>query len=495
MSASPAAGGDERRAGHALVWRGLQLGLTRGLYLVGTLILGRLLTPSDFGLVAIATVAITTVMTATDTGMSAALVQSAHNEQIHYDVAWTVGLLRGSLVCLALLLAAPLIARLFGNDRAVALVRLMALMPLLNSIASPRLADLIRDLRFSWLALIGIGAVLVELALSIGLAHRYGGGAIITGKVAGAATTCLLSYVVAPHRPRIRLSMASTRTLIHFGRWMFAIGLIAVASDLFLKVLVSRQLGVAGLGLFSLADRLAEAPNQLAMEAVAAVAFPLYVRLRQDPQRMQAVLRAHLTGLMFMLLPATALLVALAQPLETRVLGAAWVGSSRLIVLLSLAFSAEVAFSAISPLLQALGRGSRLFTVELMQYVTLIACVATLTGPYGLLGIGVARIAAAVVVQTASTRAAAAYLKPIYGPVLRTGLCLVALALCAGAVAWFAAQHVSGAIGVACAALAGLGAFLALAWLADAPLGMGVRDSLAMFFPFLAADRPRLAGA
>jgi len=85
---------------------------------------------NDFGLVAIATVAITTVMTATETGMTNALVQATHREREHYDVAWTIGLIRGSLVCAVLCLAAPFVASLFGDPQATPLVRMMAFLPL-----------------------------------------------------------------------------------------------------------------------------------------------------------------------------------------------------------------------------------------------------------------------------------------------------------------------------------------------------------------------------
>ena len=254
------------------------MGVTKLLNLVGTLILGHLLAPKEFGLVAIAAVAITTIMAATETGMTSALVQASVREQEHYDVAWTIGSIRGLIVCAVLLFAAPLIARLFGEERAAPLVRLMALLPLMTSLASPRMADLIRELQFARLAPIAIGAVIVEVALAISLASRIGGAAIIVGKLAGAATMTLASYFIAPHQPRFRTSYDSARHLIAFGRWLFAISLTAVTSDLLIKVLIARRLSVNDLGVFSMSDKLAELPTQVANESIGAVAFPLYVR-------------------------------------------------------------------------------------------------------------------------------------------------------------------------------------------------------------------------
>ena len=76
--------------------------------------------------------------------------------------------------------------------------------------------------------------------------------------------------------------------------------------------MVARSLTVTGLGMFSWGDRLAETPTQSANESIGAVAFPLYARLKSDPARLETSVQAHLTGLMFLLLPATGLIIGLA---------------------------------------------------------------------------------------------------------------------------------------------------------------------------------------
>jgi O-antigen/teichoic acid export membrane protein len=480
---------EEKRAGRALLWKGMQLGVSKLLYLVGTLILGHLLAPKEFGLVAIATVAITTIMTATETGMTSALVQAAEREQAHYDIAWTVGILRGLLVCVALLLAAPLVARLFGEERAAPLVRLMAFLPLISSAASPRMADLIRELQFSKLAPVALVAVVVEIGLAIALATRLGGAAIILGKLAGASSATLASYVLAPHRPRFRPNYASARPLLAFGRWLFAIGLTAVASDLFIKVLITRRLSVNDLGMFSMSDKLAEVPSQAANESIGAVAFPLYSRLRSDVPRLQNAVRAHLTGLMFFLFPATAIIIALAQPLEVRVLGPSWAGISVLIVLLVLGYLFEFAFNVVYFLLQALGQGARLFVVELVQYVILIAAVILLAAPFGLVGVGAARIITGIAVAIAAAVAAPEMYRVTLLRVLRPAVILVIWATLAGITARISASFVPGSAGIVVGVAAGGAVFLCLAWVTDERLRTGVRECLSLFFPILGANR------
>ncbi len=477
---------EERRAGRALLWNGVQKILSKALYLLGTLILGRLLTPQDFGLVAIAAVAVTTAMGATETGMTTAMVQSSVRDPGHYDLAWTVNVLRGALVCLILMLAAPLIAGLFDDPRAAGPIRLLALVPLIASLASPRLADLIRELNFSKLALIGIGTVVMELGVSIALAASLGGVAIILGKVSAALMLTLCSYFVAPHRPRFRLRHSAGQHLIAFGRWMFAIAILGVTSDLILKVLISTRLGVASLGLFSLADKLAETPNQLANEAVGSVAMPLYSRLRDDPKRLMAAVRSHVIALMCFLLPATALIVALAGPLEHSILGPAWAGTSPMVILLAVGYLFELLFQAVTPLLTATGAVRRLFVVDLLQYIVLIGGMALLSAPFGLVAAGIARILASLVVVVAGVWAAPPIFAPIAAQLTRSGIVLTSIAALTGAAAWFTTQAIPGAAGVVCGGVVGGVIFLAGAALGDAALKVGIRECLGAFFPILA---------
>jgi O-antigen/teichoic acid export membrane protein len=494
VSSPPAAPNDEKRAGHALLWKGAQLGIGKVLNLLATLVLGRLLTPYDFGLVAIASIATTTVMTATETGMTSALVQATNREKEHYDVVWTIGLLRGLAVLSLLYLGAPYAAELFGDARATSLVRLMALLPLLNSINSPRMTDLIRELQFSRIATVAILAVVVEVTVSITLASSLGGKAIILGKVCGGATTAIASYIVAPYKPRFRSSYASARQLIAFGRWLFGISLMAVLSNFLINVVVARQLTVTGLGRFNWGDRLAEAPTQMSQESIGAVAFPLYARLRADPSRLETAVKAHLIGLMFLLFMASGLLIGLAYPIEHRVLAdPRWVGTASILILLVIGYACEVSWSVVYYLLQALGWGSRLFAAELAQYLVLIVSVAALAKPYGLTGIGAARIITAVVVAFAGYKAAPPMFGTILRRTLRTTVVLLLIAALGGTVAWFGALIVPGATGLGVGALLGAVSYVLLVWLVDRPCQLGVRRALSLFFPTLSEKGARTA--
>jgi O-antigen/teichoic acid export membrane protein len=174
------------------------------------------------------------------------------------------------------------------------------------------------------------------------------------------------------------------------------------------------------------------------------------------------------------------------------VLGPSWTGISLLIVLFALGYLFEFAFNVVYFLLQALGAGARLFVVELTQYVTLIAAVLVLAGPFGLMGVGAARIITSIAVVIAGVIAAPEVYRMSLLRVFRPAVILAVLATLAGITSRFCASLVPGAAGIVAGVVIGGAIFLCLVWVTDERLRTGVRECLSLFFPNLGRDRAAL---
>jgi hypothetical protein len=146
----------------------------------------------------------------------------------------------------------------------------------------------------------------------------------------------------------------------------------------------------------------------------------------------------------------------------------------------------ELLFQAIVPLLTATGAVPRLFLVDVLQYIVLIGGMVFLSGPFGLVAAGIARILASLVVVVAGIWVAPPIFAPIAGQLVRSGVVLTTVAALAGAAAWSAAQAIPGAAGVVCGGALGAAFFLGTAWMGDSTLRIGIRDCLGAFFPILA---------
>ncbi len=481
-----------RLTGSALVWRTVQVAGGRGLSLARILVLAALLAPDAFGLVAVAMVALDLGLAVTQIGAAEELVQRDSIDRRHYDTAWTLGLVRGVLLGAVLVAAAPVIAGLFDEPAAVPVIRVLGLKPLVDALASVRLADLTRALRFRAWAGLEIAAAAVELGVAVGivLVVRDGGPlggadgawAIVAGAFAGAAVRTLLSYLLAPHRPRTAVDRAALRSLFRFGRWVFATQAFALVGTVALRAIVARRLGTGDLGVFYLALRLAAQPNEVIGDSVRAVAFPVVASIRADLDRVARTFRAMLGAMFLVLAPLYATLAVLAASLAA-VLGEQWVGLASALVVLAVDGVVDVPADATKPLVLGLGVPSRQTLLRAVRTVVILVVAWPFTGWWGVTGAAAAYLAAEAVQSTVAGVIAARQIpRPFAGvPARLGGVAIVAAA--AAAAAALADVALPGVAGLVAGVVAAAGAAAVALLVLDRRFGAGLSTDLARAFP------------
>jgi PST family polysaccharide transporter/lipopolysaccharide exporter len=478
-----------QRAGLAMIWQAMLHGSEKLIDLARLLILAAILTPEDFGLLAVSLVAVRVFAGLTEMGVTLALIQRRSAEAVHYDTAWTFGVLRGLVVAVLVAAAAPWIADFLREPRAVDIIRVLGLSPLLQSLASMGIADLTRNLRFRPLTILRLSGSLAGALIAVGLAPNFGVWALVAGALVGPSVFSLFSYVIAPYRPRLRLDWTAGRSLIRFGQWIFVTGLIAMAGHAVLQAVISRRLGTVDLGLYFLAFKLTFVLSDVGQQVISNVAFPLYARLQGSPHEVARVNRSILVAMSILLLPPFAILIALA-PAVPEVLGAKWTGVAPLIQILSVAAMIGLYADTAVPLFQGLGRPSRVSILEAAQSSILILGVLALTGPFGLIG----AVSSWVLALFASLLIALAFVsrlirKPYEGI---TGLlAAIACATIAGGLLAYGLHGVlPGVAGAIAAGLISISAAWGGLWLSDGKWGLGLRVSITLLFPRLGVEDP-----
>ncbi len=475
-----------RRTGSAMFWKAFQLGSSKVIFLVRTLILARLLAPDDFGLLAISLVSVGFLVSITNLGMVPALVQHPDPDEQQYDAAWSVGVSRAAFIAVVVFLTAPLVAALFAEPRATNLIRVMALRPLISAAASIRVADLTRDLSFRKLTFLDLPDALVNTIVSIALAPLLGVWALVAGTLAGPLAYLLISYVLAPYRPRFTLDMSAAQPLLRFGRWIFLMSIISVSGSSILQVVISRRLGVAELGLYYLATKLAFIPAEVSSEVVGTVAFPLYARLQGDKHQLARAFRAIFSSVSALLFPICALLIALAPGLVEFVLGPRWAGTVQLIQLLALANVVGLFGDAVSPLLKGAGQPYKLVVIELLQSSLLIGLIWTLTGIFGVLGAALAWIVAVGSAQIVSAFYVRGLLPRSFSELVGPVPAIVVVAAAGGLLAWAIANALPGLTGFVAAGLVASLLTAAALFVLDRTFTFGLARDLLLAFPAVA---------
>lgn len=481
MSASTA-----QRAGSALFWKGLQHAGVKAIFFLRLLVLARLLTPDDFGLLAISMVALGILSQVTDFGLVPALVQRADVNEPHYHSAWTLGVLRAMAISAVVFLGAPLIAWAFEEPRAELIIRVLALRPLLEAFASIKVVDLNRALRFRALAFLRLPEALASTVIAIALAPSLGVWALVAGSLAGPAVVLVLSYFLAPYRPRFLLDRPAAASLIQFGRWIFTVSIISVLGTALLRLVIARQLGTVELGLYYLGASLAFLPSDIASQVVGDVTFPLYSRLQANLAKMRRVFQSVFTGLLALLLPLCALLIALAPGLVTHILGPKWEGTVPVIRILALVNIVGLLGDTVVPLLKGIGQPSKVAAATGSQTAVLVAVMWFFTGYWGVGGAALAWLPAIAVSQVIIIKYLYDLLPHPFAGLLKPAGIVVLVSLSGAAIAmkiYEMLPNLFGLIGAAAASTAFIGGML---WIFERRLSLGLLDDLAQVFPRLA---------
>lgn len=476
-----------RVAGTAMLWQAFQMGGVKALYMVRLLILAILLTPADFGLIAIALAATGFLLNLTNFGLIPALVQADDMDDSKYDAVWTFDMTRSVIVTALTIILAPQIAQIFAEPRAVPIIQVLALRPLIESMMSIKVAALNRNLTFRPLAFLKIIEAVFNAIISIGLAKFFGVWAMVFGMIGGALSMLVASYILAPYRPRILYDWQSVKPLLKFGGWLLITGVIAMAGNFGLRIVISRQLGAEGLGLYFLAAQLAFVPSEVASEVVGTVAFPLFARLQSRLQEAARAFQAILTGLMALLYPISALIIVLSPVLVQDILGTKWNGTVPLIQVLALVTMIGLLGDATIPLVKGFGQPYRVTQIELVQSSSLILMIWFFTSRYGMVGAALAWLPAIICVQILCLY----FIQDIFHGSLveaRRPLLAILLATIAGAgISYLAIHALPNIPGLVIASLLAVLVIGSILWFSDHRYSLGLVRNIAIAFPQLAS--------
>ena len=312
------------RAALALAGRSIALRL---LTFGGTIVLARLLDPTDFGTYGMIAFVIAIWTAVGDFGLGAALVQqAAPPTRIQLGTVWTAQQGIALAAVAAVWLLAPALGLLGPNMPAegVWMLRVLAVGLLFSSLRALPAVMMERELRFGPLAAAEVLQQATFYGVAIGLACGHAGAwSFVVGGLAQLAVGALVVNLAWPHLPRVGLDRAALAELFGFGVAYQASTVILTIRDAPLPFLVGVSTGTVSAGLMQFALRIAMTIATID-EMVARIAFPAFSRLQSDPARRTRALETAVLMSALVLAPAQMWLAALAPAAVPFVFGVQW---------------------------------------------------------------------------------------------------------------------------------------------------------------------------
>ena len=382
----------------------------RVLGLVSTLVLVRLLSPADFGVVAMAMTLSAMIEVVTVGEFSSAIIREPNPTRDHYDTAWTLSAIFGVCATLLLLAGSMPAAAFFSEPRLVPVVCALSVLPLLSGLFNMGCVDFRKYLDFRRDFLLQVGTKLSGLLVVLPLAFVFRSyWALVGGMIAGRLGGLALSYGLHPFRPRV--SVRSARHLLGFSSWLMLDNGLRFIRQRGAHFIIGRALGSQGLGLYTISHEMANLPTSELANPINRAVFPGYAKLAGDPVALQQGFTRVVGLIALIAAPAGIGLAAVAHLFVPAVLGSQWLASVPLITVLAVGGTIYVLSANNQSLYFAVGRPRFRAMLTVLEIALFLPLVAVLIHPYGLMGAAVAFLATEALVVPVNFLLAARLLK------------------------------------------------------------------------------------
>lgn len=343
-------------------------GVSIAIQLTSTIVLARLLSPDDYGTMAMVMAITAFAGLFRDLGLSAAAIQKGELSHGQMTNLFWLNVAMGALLTALLAAASPLVAWFYGKPELVPLTVLLSTSFLIGSLGTQHGALLVRSMQFGKKAIASIAGSLVTLMISIGLAwYGHGYWALAWGGIAGGLVTTAALFVVSPFRPGLWSRGAGIGSMLRFGANVTAFDFVNYFHRNLDSLLIGRVWGTVELGLYSRAYSLLMFPITAIRGPIGTVAFPALSRLQGEPASYRAYYRQAVGIVSLLSMPLCVFLFLNSREFIALTIGDAWIASADMFSALAIAGVVQPSASLRGTVVMSLGLGRRYVMLGVLQ--------------------------------------------------------------------------------------------------------------------------------
>ena len=294
-------------------------------HFVVTLALARLLTPNDYGTVALLSVFISVANLLVDAGFGNALVQKKNATQTDFNTVFFISMATAVVLYAVLFFSAPLVAGFYGIPDLKVMLRVLSLSLFFHSMNGVQNAEMNRKMLFKLSFRISWARTLVWAVAGVAFALAgWGPWALVWSSVFAGVTGVIARQLVIRWRPTASFSWAAAGSLFSFG-WKMTVGLMIgkLYSNLYAAV-VGKCFTRADLAFVHKGNHVAGVLMNSVDQTIGRVSFPALAKMQDDPKRLRGAMRKMIRSSTFFVFPAMAVLAVLAEPLVNILFSAKW---------------------------------------------------------------------------------------------------------------------------------------------------------------------------
>lgn len=368
-----------------VVWSSIERFSTQGVQFLIMIIMARLLTPKDYGLIGMLAIFLAVAQSLIDSGFSQALIRKQNRTDVDNSTVFYFNIIVSCSLYLILFITAPFVADFYNQPELTSVMRVVCLGVILNSLAVVQRALLTVRIDFKTQAKASLSAAVISGCIGIVLAYSgLGVWALVVQQLLNLSVNTLLLWIFSKWRPIAGFSWDSFHELFAFGSKMLASGLLDTLYRNIYPIVIGKLFSASSLGHYTRAQQFSEFPSSNITGIIQRVTYPVLCGIQDDMERLTNVYRKFLKLSAFIIFPLMIGLSAVALPFVDIILGVQWSFCGQLLQIICFAMMWYPIHSINLNLLQVKGRSDLFLRLEIIKKILGIT-VLCITAPFGLI--------------------------------------------------------------------------------------------------------------
>ncbi len=359
-----------------LFWSFIETASSQFIGFVSTIILSRLLLPSDFGLIGMTVVITALAQIFADGGLSQALIRKQNCSDSDYSTVFFVNILIGISIYFLIFILAPYISFFFNQPELTFIIRVISISIPINSFGIIQRTLVTKNINFRVQALITFTSSVFAFGIAIVLAYRgYGVWSLVFRSIISQCVMVILLWLVNKWRPRFVFSKKSFCELFGFGSNLLFIYTIATLFKNAYNVIIGKFYNTTVLGYYTNADQMTGLPAGILSTLFNKVAYPVLSIKQDDNVDLKNNIRYLLKPLLLVSFTFMLLLFAISKSLIPLLFGEKWIMSIPYFQILCIAYMPSILHASNQLIMNVKGKSNLFLITEIIKYVLFIPIV------------------------------------------------------------------------------------------------------------------------
>lgn len=317
---------EKRNIVTSFLWQYGERLCSQGLTFIVTILLARLLSPKEYGVISIALVSIALLEVFVTSGLGNALVQKKNVESVDFSSVFWFNLFLSIVIYAFLFFLAPYIASWFEVDLLASVIQLMSIRVIFASFNTVQYAFVQRNMEFKKLFYAGLSGNLVSAVLGISMAYSgWGVYALVGQYLSNIIINTITLFCIIPWRPRLEYSKDHLIGLLSYGWKIFLAGFLNTVVTELKSIVISKKYSPADLALYDKGKQIPSLIYDNINTSVGKVLFPVIAKYQDDSYKVQFLMRKSMTVMAFVLFPLLLGLIGVAENLISFLLTEKWI--------------------------------------------------------------------------------------------------------------------------------------------------------------------------